>query len=258
MSINTTSTSDRAVADASEAGKVSDAPAYENLSSLASLPDVTMIAKLANEFFAASPGAIVPVDLSFVPKLPTGVDSYPAPEDAPEAAPYPASAAGAPQNPFPAPGFSGSGNLPTAPSASGTSASSQSPSVGILTEADFRAVAASLASSLPIAPPFPPAAPGSSSNFLDGEKGGPWASAPVFPPASEMHSFPGVPAFPSSPPTAPPSGADLFAIPASPAPGNIPLPAQGAPPTVASSVASSDPEAAGPWSQPPSFPASET
>ena len=251
MSINTTSTSDRAVADASEAATASERPSYENLSSPASLPDVAMIAKLANEFFAALPGQAIPSGPSSVSGVPAGA-GFPS---APGGVAYPAPMPDAPQKAFNAAGFSGSGNLPTAPAASGTSASSQSPTFGTLTEADFRAIAASLSAQLPLAPPFPPAAPGSTSNFLDGEKAGPWAASPVFPPVSEMHSFPAIPAVPSSPPTAPPSGADAVAVPPAQAPANIAMPAQGAPPTVASSVATSDPATSRPWSAAPNFPA---
>jgi cysteine desulfurase/selenocysteine lyase len=251
MSINTTSTSDRAVTHASEAATASETPSYENLSSPASFPDVTMIAKLANEFFAGLPGQAIPSGPSSVSGVPAGA-GFPL---VPGGVAYPAPMPDAPQKAFNAAGFSGSGNLPTAPAASGTSASSQSPTFGTLTEADFRAIAASLSAQLPLAPPFPPAAPGSTSNFLDGEKAGPWAASPVFPPVSEMHSFPAIPAVPSSPPTAPPSGADAVAVPPAQVPANIAMPSQGAPPTVASSVATSDAEASGPWSAPPNFPA---
>ena len=255
MSINTMSTSDRAVAHASEAATASERPSYENLSSPASLPDVAIITKLANEFFAALPGQAIPSDiplgLSSASSAPDGAGLPPSPSGTT----YPVSVPNAPQQAFTSPGFSGSENLPTVPAASGTSASSQSPNFGTLTEADFRAIAASLSAQLPLAPPFPPAAPGSSSNFLDGEKAGPWAAAPVFPPVSEMHSFPGIPAVPSSPPTAPPSGAEAVAVPSAPAPANIAMPAQGAPPTVVSSAAMSDTQSSGPGSVPPNFPA---
>ena len=73
----------------------------------------------------------------------------------------------------------------------------QPPSVSpasALNEADFRAIAASLAGALPLAPQVtaataPAAVPASSSAF-NAENGGPWAAAPQIPPAAEMYSFP--------------------------------------------------------------------
>src|SRR3984957_18094323 len=152
MSINTTSTSDRAVAHASEAATASETPSYENLSSPASLPDVAMIAKLANEFFAALPGQAIPSGPSSVSGVPAGA-GFPS---APGGVAYPAPMPDAPQKAFNTAGLSGSGNLPTALAASGTSASSQSPTFGTLTEAYFRAIAAVLPAHFPLTPPITP------------------------------------------------------------------------------------------------------
>jgi cysteine desulfurase / selenocysteine lyase len=245
MSINTTSTSDRIATDsptsssAQAAAQEKGAQQYEGMP--AALPDPAVIARLANEFFAALPGAAVPADATVSPPSPGEVDLRAISGAAPRAAvpdhqremfSFPAVL-----NPRSVPG------LPQPP---------LSPPTGALNEADFRAIAASLAGATPLVPQVSAAAPPSaipgSSSSVDGETGGPWAAAPQFPPAGEMYSFPGVPAMPSSPPTAPPSGADLAAAPASPsavAPG-VPIP-----PTGDSVVGGrSDP-----WAAAPNFPA---
>ena len=232
MSTNTTSTNERVAADTltveGAPGQAQDAQKYQKLSAaFASVPDPAVIARLANEFFAAlpaqSPAAFSPPGkldlgaipasappLGAVPDLPREVLSFPA-------VPSVQSVPGAPELP-------------------------SSPPFGPLNEADFRAIAASLAGATglvpqPTAAAQPPGLPASSSHFLDGEKGGPWAAAPVIPPATEMYSLPGVPAVPSSPPTAPPSGADLVALPASPASAAAVSPGIPAPPTTAGSSA---------------------
>jgi cysteine desulfurase/selenocysteine lyase len=201
MSTNTTSTSERvgpeAIASASAAERVQDAQLYEKLSAaFPSLPDPAIIAKLANEFFAALPGQpTTPVspsgDIDFgrthtnsapfglIPELPREVVTF-GRQQSPPSQPI------APQSPS---------SLPFGP----------------LNEADFRAIAASLAGAAGLASPTiaPSELQSSSSEVFDGSKGAPWAAAPVLPPSSEMYSFPAVPSAPSSPPTAPPSGADV-------------------------------------------------
>jgi cysteine desulfurase/selenocysteine lyase len=188
MSINTTSTSDR-IAPSSPTSSSAQEKAAQEYQGVAAVPDPAVIARLANEFFAALPGATAP-------DYPREIFSVPA-------VPNPRAVV---------PGIPG---VPTPPSP---------PPSGALNEADFRAIAASLAGEMPLAPQIPtaappPAMPGSTSS-VDGGKGGPWAAAPEIPPAAEMYSFPGVPAVPSSPPTAPPGGADLAAVPTAPAAGN--------------------------------------
>jgi len=158
---------------------------------MAAVPDPAVLARLANEFFAALPGAAAP--------------DYPREMLSVPAAPSPRAVA--------VPGVPGVPQLP-----------SSVPS-GVLNEADFRAIAASLAGAMPLAPQgsaaaAPPTAMPSSSSSDDGGKGGPWAAAPQIPPAAEMYSFPGVPAMPSSPPTAPPSGAELAVVPVAPTAGD--------------------------------------
>jgi len=208
MSINITSTSDPLTTDGPTSSSTpvtaqeEGTQRYQGVSALMSaLPDPAVIAKLANEFFTALPGAAVPPNApplsptphqagaipaapgAVVPDYPRGMFSFPAPNAVPSAPQPPAS----------------------------TSA---------LNEADFRAIAASLAGELPPAPQVTTAAPPAevplSSSSADAGGGGPWAAPPQIPPAAEMYSFPGVPAAPASPPTGPPSGSDLAAIPSSP------------------------------------------
>ncbi len=208
MSINITSTSDRVATDAPtssstpEAAQEEGTKKYQGVSALMSaVPDPAAIAKLANEFFAALPGAASPANAAL---------SSPSPN---AAEPIPVAPPGVPDYPremfsFPAVPNAGVPQPPSSP----TSA---------LNEADFRAIAASLAGALPLAPQVraaaPPAAVPASSSSVAAESGGPWAAAPQIPPAAEKYSFPGVPAAPASPPTAPPSGSDLAAVPSSPA-----------------------------------------
>jgi cysteine desulfurase/selenocysteine lyase len=148
---------------------------------MSAVPDPAVIAKLANEFFAALPGAASPANAT-VPDYPREMFSFPA----------------APNTGF--------GQPPSATP------------IGALTEADFRAIAASLAGALPLAPQVTAAAPPTAmpgSSPVDTAGAGPWAAAPQIPPAAEMYSFPGVPPLPTSPPTAPPGGSDLAAVPSS-------------------------------------------
>ena len=255
MSTNTTSTNERIAADTltveGSPGPAQDAQKYQNLSAaFASLPDPAEIARLANEFFAAlpaqSPSAFSPPGevepgaipasappLGAVPDLPREVLSFPA--------------------------------VPSVPSVPGAPELPSSPPFAPLNEADFRAIAASLAGATALVPQptavaQQPGLPASSSHFLDGEKGGPWSAAPLIPPATEMYSLPGVPAMPSSPPTAPPSGADLVALPASPAPAAAGSPGIPAPPTTAGSSATAldgsktGPSRNDPWVAAPTIP----
>jgi cysteine desulfurase / selenocysteine lyase len=155
--------------------------------------------------------------------------------------------------------FSFSG-VPQAPAVPGLPQSPSSPPAAALNEADFRAIAASLAGATSLAPQVttgapPPAIPGSSSSFPDGEKAGPWSTAPQFPPPSDMFSFPAVPAVPSSPPTAPPSGSDLSAAPNSPTAATVAAPGVPIPPTTYQQPGhSGDRDRTDPWAAPPTFP----
>jgi len=102
---------------------------------------------------------------------------------------------------------------------------------GPLTEADLRAIAASLAGSTALIPGAPGTAP-TPPEFLAEGNISPMAIAPNLPPASELFSFPGISATPSSPPTSPPSGAEMSALPQSTAsapafPGSMPYSVEG-------------------------------
>jgi cysteine desulfurase / selenocysteine lyase len=213
MSINITSTSDRIATDAPKSSSTpvvspeEGTQRYQGISGLMSLvpdsaPDPAMLEKLANEFFAALPGSVSPENSAFRPAA-LGAASV-------------APGSTIPDHHYPREMFSSSAvpnaGVPQPPSASPT---------GALNEADFRAIAASLAGALPLAPQVTTAVPSLavpvSSSSVNAENGGPWPAAPQIPPAAEMYSFPGLPAFPSSPPTAPPGGSDLAAAPFLPA-----------------------------------------
>ena len=228
MSINTTSTSDRLAADSpTSSPDLELEQKYEGVSGLMSAaPYPAVIAKLANEFFAALPGAALPAN--------AGLPSVSPSESAAIPGVPPAAAPDVPREMFSFPAAPDPRTVPGVPSPP-----LQSPA-GALNEADFRAIAASLsgASALvaPIEAAAPPALPGSSSSSVEAHKGGPWATSPQIPPAVEMFSFPGVPAVPSSP-TAPPSGSDMAAV------------SQSAP----SATHSTSTERTDPWAKDPHF-----
>jgi cysteine desulfurase/selenocysteine lyase len=187
------------------------------------VPDAAVIAKLANEFFAALPGtlpgAVTPPNASVSPASPTDFDLCGMSGATPHAA-----VPDYPRETFSLPAVPNQRSVPGGPQLP------LSPPTGAMNEGDFRAIAASLAGATPLVPQVTSGAhsstmpasaiPGSSSSSFDGDKGGPWAAAPQITPAAEMYSFPGVPAMPSSPPTGPPtvppSGSDLAAVPAAP------------------------------------------
>jgi cysteine desulfurase / selenocysteine lyase len=253
MSINTTNTSNRLGADSLTSSPAQehqqDAQQYESASPfVTAVPDAAVIAKLANEFFAALPLAPLPQETA-PEELASGADLPAIPGVAPQAA-----MPGYPREMF---SFSGVPNVPAVPS---LPRPPLSPPAAALNEADFRAIAASLAGATSFAPQItsgapPPAIPGSSSAFPDGEKADPWSTAPQLAPNTEMYSFPAVPAMPSSPPTAPPSGSDISAIPnsllaaTSVAPG-LPIP----PTTYRQPGRSGDQERTDPWALAPNFP----
>jgi cysteine desulfurase / selenocysteine lyase len=254
MSTNTTSTSDRLEADsltsspAREEGvqKVSASPFAT------ALPDPAVLARLANEFFSALPGAAEPLGASVRAASPNEVDlrvpsgsfprtsvpDYPHDMFSFSAVPNPGSFPGLPQMPS---------TVPT----------------GALNEADYGAIAASLAGVVALVAEVPtPASPSAipspasslSLSFPEGEKAGPWAAAPQFPPALEMFSFPGVPAIPSSPPTAPPSGSDLAKAPSSPAAATASVPSVPIAPTPYQTPRTSGGNRTDPWATAPDFP----
>jgi cysteine desulfurase/selenocysteine lyase len=234
MLTNTTSTSDRA------ADSLTSSPAQEGVQKVsespfvAVFPDTAVLQRLANEFFAALPGARELVGASVSAVSPNEVDQRPVSGAMPQTA-----VPDYPREMFSYPGVPNSGFVPGLPEMPSTVP------IGALNEADFRAIAASLADIVALVPqdPTPASAaaiPGPpSSPSLDVDKAGPWAAAPQIPPAAEMYSFPGVPAFPSSPQTAPPSGSELATAPSSPA-------------TATASVPSGN--RTDPWAAAPNFP----
>src|ERR1035438_350410 len=77
MSTNTTSTSDRLEADSltSSSAQKQGAQNAERVSPFAAaLPDLAVIARLANNFFAAMPGASAPLDARVSPASPNEAD----------------------------------------------------------------------------------------------------------------------------------------------------------------------------------------
>jgi cysteine desulfurase/selenocysteine lyase len=253
MSTNTTSTSSRPGADALTTSSAqeygADAKQYESASPfLTSVPDAAVIAKLANEFFAALPLA---------PRLPQEIAPEELPSGAIPAIPGVAPQAVMPDYPREMFSFSGVPNVPTVP---GLPRPPSAPPTAALNEADFRAIAASLAGETSLAPQIttgapPPAIPGSSSAFPDGEKMGPWSTAPQLAPNTEMYSFPAVPAMPSSPPTAPPSGSDVAAVPNSPTAATAAAPGAPVPPSTYRQPGQSGEQGrTDPWALAPNFP----
>ena len=245
------STSDPASADrpSLDSNQDSAAATPDNLSAvMVSLPDPAVIARLANEFLAALPAiATAPVGVS--PNPPSGftVSPFPVPPSLPSAP------TGIPVNPptlaqeFPTTPVSAvpgslayfldrTSPLNVAPSFPSVNEAFSFPGVpgaqvvsrihGIpemlpasgpgapLTEADLRAIPASLGNVPAFAPGLPAVSSLPTENspayFLDLEKSAPLAAVPTFPDVAGMFSFPGVPGvqsvpgvpgMPSSPPT---------------------------------------------------------
>jgi cysteine desulfurase/selenocysteine lyase len=251
MSTNTTSTSDPFEAESQTSSPAQDGA--QNIGSVspfsAVLPDPAVIARLANEFFAALPNAAGPTGTSAPTASPDQVDLRLPSGIAPQAAvpDYPREMFSFPAVPNP----NTVQGLPEIPSTA---------PIRTLNEADFQAIAASLGGVTALVPQVPTPAsplapPGPSLSFIAGEKAGPWGAAPQFPPAVEMFSFPGVPAMPSSPPTAPPSGSDLAAAPSSPAAVSASIPSV---PIAAKPYqtpgASDGANRTDPWASDPNFP----
>jgi cysteine desulfurase / selenocysteine lyase len=228
---------------------------YENPFA-ASLPDPAVIARLANEFFAALPRSRVlqgvtettspstEIAPGVVPgAVPPATAPTPSPNilNAERASPTTAPPSFPPVNEmFAFPGVPGVASPPSFP------APPSSPPSGQLTEADLRAIPASLAGAMALVPGAPGTVtpspvPGSPPDFLAGGKTASPFVVSTLPPAFEMFSLPSVPAMPSSPPTSPPGGTDLDTIPksATAAPGSSPYLLEGekgaptaAPPTL--------------------------
>src|ERR1700678_2857501 len=231
MSINTTSTSDRiatgapTTSSAQESLQPEDAQRHERASvPMAAVPDPAVIARLANEFFAALPEA-ASVESAQSSASPDRTHRHATPTPILGESPR-AAVPDYPRETFSFPALPNQRSVPGGPQLP------SSPPTGALSETDFRRIAASLASVLPLVPQASSTAPPttvpssvlSHSSSAEGEQAGPrsappWAAAPQLPPSTEMYSFPAVPAM-SSPPTAPPSGTDLAAVPSTTKTGN--------------------------------------
>ena len=256
MSTNDPGTTDRSPERTAPANQSSTALADDHGSAaMFALPDPSVIARLANEFFAALPasaatpenvGASAPARVtsgsapmvpSFAP--PSGVAALtPTIPSVPESPAAPGSLAyfldrTSPLNASPtlpslneAFAFQAVPGAQPMPGIPGMPASA--PSVP-LTETDLRAIPASLGNVPSFAPGIPAglsSTPGPSAYFLDFEKIAPLTAAPSFPDIAGMFSFPGVPGIqsipgvlglPSSPPTDPSARPDAASAP--PVPG---------------------------------------
>jgi cysteine desulfurase/selenocysteine lyase len=277
--INIMSTSDPGSAErAALADQESGALTNDGRSAaMASLPDPAVIARLANEFFAALPGNVstenvgasaparataetLPAVPQFVPSPPAEANPQALAQKASEVPQSPAAPGSlayfldhtsplnlSPSLPSPNDAFS----LPGAPGAQampGIPAMPASLPGAPLSEAELRAIPASLGSVPAFAPAVPPSAPspemGSSAFFLNPEQTAPLAAAPSFSGATETFSFPGVPlagvpgtpsvpeipGLPSSPPSnrhSLPAAASTSAVPGTPSffPGAAKAPA---------------------------------
>jgi cysteine desulfurase/selenocysteine lyase len=250
MSTSDPGTSDRRSADRSALADQTAAAPMDDSGSAAmfALPDPAVIARLANEFFAALPGnaatpenvgasaparvtaATLPAVPSFTSSSPVGVTALaPAIPNRPPLPAAPGSLAyfldhTSPLNASPSlpslneafafPDVPGAQLLPDIPAMPASAPGAP------LSEAELRAIPASLGN-VPAFAPGVPAAPSpltasSSAYFLDLERAAPLAAAPSFPDVAAMFSFPGVPGMQSIPgvpgmPSPPPT--DLHALP---------------------------------------------
>jgi cysteine desulfurase / selenocysteine lyase len=169
------------------------------------IPDPATLERLANEFFLAMPRDLSDADMTVSPP------PQPETEDIPVTMF---------EGPLPVRETS---MVESAPSLPASSPPYIQP--GPLTEADLRAIAASLAGETTLVPGTPgtaptPPVPGSPSDLLAGGKIPPFAVAPTLPPGNELFSFPGISATPTSAPTAPPGGGDASSV--SPSTGSGP------------------------------------
>jgi cysteine desulfurase/selenocysteine lyase len=164
------------------------------------LPDPALLERLANEFFL-----VMPTDLADGDSGATA-----APEEM-ESEEIPTTMF---SEPLPLHDTLGAGS-PSIPSGSPVAAQP-----GPLSEADLRAIAASLGSATSLVPgtPTPTTStpvPTSQPDFLGESKISPMAVSPSIPSGNDLFSFPGIAGMPSSAPTAPPGGADESALPSS-------------------------------------------
>ena len=193
---------------------------------MSSFPDPAVIARLANEFFAALPAHAAPdnVGASVPARATTGLPAVSSeiPADAPSRAPGLPDAApslatpgtagyfldrASPLNATPSfPSLNDAFSFPGVPGAHpvpGIPAFPSSIPSAPLTEADLRAIPASLTDVPSFAPNVSavpsPQTPGFSAYFLDPQKAAPLTAVPSFPAVSEMFSLPGVPAVQSVP-----------------------------------------------------------
>src|SRR5208283_2395935 len=176
------------------------------------LPDPATLERLANEFFLS-----MPKDLANGHSAEESVSSPDLLSDTLESEEIPTVMFTEEMLPLQrAPMFESSPSIP---------ASAPSSPPGPLTESDLRAIAASLAGSTALVPgapgtaPAPPVAGSPPGFFVEGNIS-PLTVAPKLPTGNELFSFPGIVAAPSSPPTSPPGGADMSALPQSP--GSVP------------------------------------
>jgi cysteine desulfurase/selenocysteine lyase len=251
MSTNTTSTSDRFGVDSQTTSPAQENEGEQKVSASpfgAMLPDPAVIARLANEFFAALPGAAEPSGASVPAASPNEVGLRVPAGSAPKAAvpDYQREVFSFPAAPNP-------GTLPAIPVIPSTAP------IDALNDADFQAIVASLTGVTSLVPQLPtPASPPATSpslSSIEGEKAGPWAPAPQFPLATGMFFFPGVPPLPSSPPTGPPSGADFAAAPSSAAAASASFAGAPISPTASQTPGSSGNESrTDPWAAAPNFP----
>jgi cysteine desulfurase/selenocysteine lyase len=214
MSTNTTSTNNgasngasRPKSSASKSAASGEGARYYPFGAIP-LPDPATLERLANEFFLAMPKDLANGD---------SVEEYASSPEV-ESEEIPTVMSTEEMLPLqPAPLFESSPSIP---------ASAPSSQPGPLTESDLRAIAASLAGAMALVPGTPGTAPtppvaGSPPGFFGEGNISPLAVAPTLPTGYELFSFPGMPAVPSSPPTSPPGGADMIALPQSP--GSAPL-----------------------------------
>jgi cysteine desulfurase / selenocysteine lyase len=213
---------------------------------MVALPDPAMIARLANEFFAAlpanaaapgTPSLAVPnagIPLQAVPGSPASMSaSAPTTHDIPTTVAAPGSSSYffdriSPLNSSPSfPAVNEAFAFPAVPGAQvmpGIPGMPASTPGAPFTEAELRAIPASLGSVPAFAPGLPSAsslpAPGSSTYFLDLDKSAPLTLAPSFPHVAGMFSFPGV-AFPDAQPLGIPG---MQSVPGSPGTPSSPPP----------------------------------
>ena len=170
------------------------------------MPDPATLERLANEFFLAMPRDLANEDIGTSPAQ--HLESEDIPATMFEEAPPPAR------------------ETPVVESVPSMPASPAYTQPGPLTEADLRAIAASVAGETALVPGSPgtvatASVPSAPPGLVPEAKISPLAVAPTIPSGNELFSFPGISAMPSSAPTSPPGGADMSTGPSSP--GSLPV-----------------------------------